>query len=159
MNARKLTRMALIGAVYATLTLLPPLAGIAYGPVQVRVAEALTVLPFLTPVAIPGLYVGCFIANLGSPVPGFDLTLGAFSTLVAAVLTRRMPRAYLAPLPPVVVNALLVSTYVSQMFNWPYWLTVIYIGTGQLIACYGLGYPLLLYLQRRRDLLEWLNPQ
>ncbi len=159
MNTRLMTRIALLAAVYATLTLIPPLAGMAYGPVQIRVAEALSVLPFLTPAAVPGLYIGCFIANLGSPVPGFDLTLGAFSTLLAAVLTRRMPRAYLAPLPPVVVNALLVSTYVSQLANWPYWLTVVYVGAGQLVACYGLGYPLLLYLQRRSDLLAWLNPK
>jgi len=156
-KTRQLARMALIGAVYAAVTLFPPLAGIAYGPVQIRVAEALTVLPFVTPVAIPGLYVGCFLANLGSPVPGFDLTIGALSTLLAALLTRRMPRPILAPLPPVVVNALLVSTYVSTLAGWPYWLTVLYIGAGQLVACYALGYPLLLYLLRRPDLLAWFD--
>lgn len=157
MNSRKLARIALIAAVYVVFTVLPPFAGLAYGPIQVRVSEALTVLPYLTPLAIPGLFLGCFLANLASPFLAYDLTLGPLATLGAAFLTRRVRRPHWAPLPPVVVNAIVVSAYVGPLTGMPYLLTVAYIAVGQLVACYGIGYPLLLYLQRRRDLRLWLD--
>lgn len=157
MDTRKLARVALIAGVYAVLTLMPPFAAISYGPIQVRVAEALTVLPFVTPLAIPGLFLGCLLANLGSPFLAYDLTLGAGSTLLAAYLTRRMPRPALAPLPPVAVNAVVVSAYVAGLSGLPYLPVAAYIGLGQVVACYLLGYPLLVYLLRRPDLTAWLE--
>lgn len=147
-STRSVARVAILTAVYALLTVLPPLSAISYGPVQVRVAEALTVLPFAFPWAVWGLYLGCVVSNLASPFLIWDIGLGATGTLVAALLTRRMPKAYLAPLPPVVVNALVVSLYVSRLSGMPYWPVVLYIGAGQAVACYGLGYPLLLYVLR-----------
>jgi len=134
--------------VYALLTVLPPLNTIGYGPVQVRVSEALTVFPFLFPWAPWGLYLGCILANLGSPFIYWDISLGALATLVAAFLTRRMPISSLAPLPPVIVNALIVSIYVARLSGMPYSMVALSIGAGEAVACYGLGYPLLLYLQR-----------
>ena len=157
MSTRILARVAILAAVYALLTVLPPLNALGYGPVQVRVAEALTVLPYVLPWAPASLYLGCILANLGSPFIAWDLTLGALGTLVAAVLTRRMPKPYLAPLPPVVINALVVSSYVAPLSGMPYWPTVFYIAAGEVVACYVLGYPLLLYLlrnQKAKDLLR-----
>ena len=109
MSVRELARISIFAAVYALLTVLPPLNALGYGPLQVRVAEALAVLPFIFPWAPWGLYLGCILANLGSPFLAWDLSLGAFASLAAAFLTRRMPRPILAPLPPVIVNAVLVS--------------------------------------------------
>ncbi|MEW6522255.1 MAG: QueT transporter family protein [Bacillota bacterium] len=157
MSTQKLAKVALIAAVYVILTVLPPFAALSYGPIQVRVAEALTVLPFITPLAIPGLFLGCFIANLGSPFLAYDLTIGPVATLLAAFLTSRMPRPYWAPLPPVVINAVLVSAYVAPLAGFSYLPVAGYIALGQLVACYGLGYPLLAYVRRRPELMAWLS--
>lgn len=147
----------MLAAVYALLTVLPPLNSLGYGPVQVRVAEALTVLPFLFPWAIWGLYLGCILSNLASPFLLWDVTLGALSTLLAAWLTRRMPRPGLAPLPPIVVNALVVPLYVARLSGLPYLPVAAYIAAGEAIACYVLGYPLLAYLLRNRGMTEFLG--
>lgn len=151
MSTRIVSRVALVAALYVLLTVLPPLNALGYGPVQVRVSEALTVLPFVAPWAPWSLYLGCILANLGSPFLVWDLTLGAAGTLAAALLTRRMPRPYLAPLPPVLVNALVVSSYVAPLSGMPYLLTAVYIALGEAIACYILGYPLLLYILRNEN--------
>jgi uncharacterized membrane protein len=148
LSVRELARISIFAAVYALLTVLPPLNALGYGPLQVRVAEALAVLPFIFPWAPWGLYLGCILANLGSPFLAWDLSLGAFASLAAAFLTRRMPRPILAPLPPVIVNAVLVSMYVAPLSGLPYVSVALYIAAGQAAACYGVGYPLLLYLLR-----------
>jgi uncharacterized membrane protein len=148
MSTKLLVRVAIVAALYALLTVLPPFNAIGYGPVQVRISEALTVLPFVIPWAPWSLYLGCILANLGSPFLVWDLTLGAGGTLVAALLTRRMPKPYLAPLPAILVNALVVSSYVAPLSALPYWPVALYIGVGEAVACYGLGYLLLLYLRR-----------
>lgn len=100
----------IIAAVYAALTLLPiP----QYGGIQFRVAEAMTVLPFFFPEAIPGLAVGCFLANLlGSPFV-LDWVFGTLATLLAALWTSRLKNRYLAPVPPVVCNAVIVGAEIA----------------------------------------------
>ena len=140
----------IIGALYAALTI--ALAPISYGPVQVRIAEAMTVLPFLTPWAIPGLYFGCMAANYFGGFGLVDIFGGSFLTLLAAFGTyglRRFNKAWLAPIPPIFVNAFGVSIYLHILAEWPYFLCVLYVGIGQLIACYALGYPLLLVIRKR----------
>lgn len=152
-----LARIGLLAAAYALLTVVPPFSSISYGPIQVRLAEALTVLAYLFPWAKWGLYFGCILANLGSPFLIWDITLGAFATLFAAWLSQRMPRPYLAPLPPVLVNAIVVSAYVAPLSGVPYWPVVLYIALGEAVACYGLGYPLLLAVSNNEKLLEVLR--
>ena len=104
-TVQDLTLAALIAAVYAVLTLALPIP--AYSGVQLRVAEAMTVLPFLFPAATPGLFVGCFIANLFSPYP-LDILCGSLATLLACLMTQRVPNRWLAPLPPVQCNMYIV---------------------------------------------------
>ena len=101
MNIRELSLAALIAAVYAALTLFLPIP--QYDYIQVRVAEALTVLPFFFPAAIPGLFVGCMIANLFSPFV-LDIVFGSLATLLACLWTGRLKNRWLAPLPPVICN-------------------------------------------------------
>jgi len=151
--------VALIGAVYAVLTLLPPLRAISYGMIQVRVAEALTVLPYLTRAAVPGLFIGCLVANVAGGLGPVDMILGSLTTLAAALLTSRVRAPWLAPLPPVVLNALVVGTYVPKLLGLRVFLPVgwAWVGLGELVACYGLGYPLLLYLCRRPRLQSLLG--
>jgi len=143
-----MVRIALIAAVYAVLTALPPFSAISYGPVQVRVSEALTVLPFLSGDAVWGLWLGCVIANLNSQFLAWDISLGAGATLAAAYLTSKAPSEILAPLPPVILNGLVVGLYVSRLSSMPYLPVALYIGAGEVVACYILGYPLLRLVSR-----------
>ncbi len=149
-SVRDLTLAAAIAAVYAVLTLALPIP--QYGGVQLRVAEALTVLPFLFPAAIPGLTVGCFLVNLlGSPFP-VDWIFGTAATLIAAVWTSRIKSRWIAPLPPVICNAVIVGAEIALFFAegeafWPaYALNAFTVGLGELAACYVLGSLLLAVL-------------
>ncbi|HHY68863.1 MAG TPA: QueT transporter family protein [Firmicutes bacterium] len=144
----------MLAGVYALFTLLPPFSGFSYGPIQIRISEMFTVLPYLFPWAKWALYVGCILANLGSPFFLWDITIGAFATLLSGYLTEKMWSPYLAPLPPVVVNALIVSSYVSFLTSLAYPVVFAQILVGQLISCYALGLPLLLYLIKNPYLKE-----
>ncbi len=154
-NARQISLAGVVAAVYFVLTITPGISAISYGPLQIRIAEVLTVLPYLFPGAIGGLFVGCLLANIFGPLGLADVVFGSLLTLLAALLTwmmRRTNRPYLAPLPPVIVNALGVSAYLHILFGQPYWLVVLYIAGGEAIACYLLGYPLLLFMLKRHQL-------
>jgi uncharacterized membrane protein len=155
LTSRYIAQVGIIAGLYAALTVV--LAPISYGPVQLRVSEALTVLPYLTPAAVPGLFIGCLVANIFGGLGIYDVVGGSLLTLLSAFLTHlvaRTRRPILAPLPPVLVNSLGVSFYLHLLFQLPYWLTVIYIGVGEIATCLVLGYPLLLIVLRKKKLLE-----
>lgn len=105
-----LAQAAMIAAIYVVLTVLG--ASLAFGEVQIRFAEALTILPVFTPAAIPGLFIGCLLGNIlgGAILP--DIIFGSIATLIGAVFTRmlRNKSKYLAPLPPVVANTIIHRT-------------------------------------------------
>ena len=143
-----LVRVAMIAAIYVVLSIL--FAPISYGPVQVRIAEALVVLPFIDPSAIIGLFLGCILANIYGGLGMVDIIGGSLCTLIAAYLTYKVNNPKLAPLPPVLINAFGVSIYLHLLFDLPYWITVLYIGIGEVIACYVLGYPLLILLIKNK---------
>ncbi len=148
--SRPITQSAIIGGIYAALTIV--LAPWSYGPVQVRVAEALTVLPYLYPQAIPGLFVGCMLANIVGGYGPIDIFGGSLLTLLAGLTTywlARLKKPWLAPIPPVAFNAFGVGLILHVAAGAPYWLTVLYVGMGQTIACFGLGLPLLYAIRRR----------
>lgn len=154
--ARYLTRGALIAALYVVLTVTPPLNLISFGPVQIRISEALTVLPILTPIAIPSLFVGCLVANIIGGLGPFDFVFGSLFTLIAAFGTYLLrKRTFLALLSPIIVNAFGVSLYLPLLVKppkifdvSPYWATVLLIGVGEFIAVFLIGYPLLRVLRR-----------
>ncbi len=155
LSTRYIAQVGIIAGLYAALTV--ALAPISYGPIQVRISEALTVLPYLTPAAIPGLFIGCLTANVYGGLGLPDIVGGSLCTLLAAFLTyllSRTKKPILAPVPPIVVNALGVSLYLHLLFHLPYWVTVAYIALGEIAACFVLGYPLLLLLLKRERLLE-----
>jgi len=138
----------MIAAIYVVLNII--FAPISYGPIQVRIAEALVVLPFIDPSAIIGLFLGCILANIYGGLGMVDIIGGSLCTLVAAYLTYKVKNPKLAPLPPVLINAFGVSIYLHLLFDLPYWITVLYIGIGEVIACYILGYPLLILLIKNK---------
>ena len=139
--------IAMVSALYVIVTLV--FAPISYGPIQVRVSEALTLLPFFDPRAIPALFIGCFIANIFGGLGIYDIVFGSLLTLIAAFLTYKMKNIYLAGIPPVLVNAFGVSLYLSLLFKLPYFLTVFYIGIGEGISVYAIGLPLFLYIRKK----------
>jgi uncharacterized membrane protein len=157
-STKFLAQVGIIGSLYAVITII--LAPISYGPIQVRISEALTVLPYLTPAAIPGLFVGCVVANIYGGLGIYDIIGGSLCTLLAAFLTSissKTKKPILAPLPPVLVNAFGVSLYLHFLFQLPYWLSVIYIGIGEMVACFILGYPLLRIILKKERFLERLK--
>ena len=148
MKKKSLALGGMIAALYAGITI--ALAPVSYGPVQFRVAEALTLLPFYIPEAVPGLFVGCFIANAMSPSGALDMVVGSLATLTAAYLSRRMPNLWLAALPPVLVNMVVIGTMLHLiMENVPLWSTIFYVGIGQVGAC-AIGIPLMKILEKNK---------
>lgn len=154
-TARKLARVGIVAASYTAVTVL--FLPISYGPIQVRVSEALTVLPYVSPSSIWGLGLGCMLANVFGGYGVYDIVFGSMATLGAGLLTRMMPSPYLAPVPPVFVNALVVGAYLSVLTGFPLPMAVLYVGLGEAVACFALGLPLLLFILRRGKILEFLQ--
>lgn len=143
---RYMTRAGAIAAIYVALTLI--LGEKSFGPIQVRISEALAILPFIDTSAIPGLFIGCLLANIFGGYGFVDIVFGSLTTLAAAYLTSKMPNKIMAVIPPVVLNAVIVSIWVSKINNWPYGLTVLTIGLGEFFSVAGLGTLLLIAVKR-----------
>ena len=163
-SIRELTVCAMLGAIYAVLTMVLPIP--QYAGVQVRLAEALTVLPFLFPAATPGLFVGCLIANLLSPYGPLDMVAGSAATLIACLWPPRLQNRWLAPLPAVVCNAVIVGgviAFAMTGFGPGFWaayaLNALSVGLGELIASYALGSVLLSYLPRLSYFRAMIQPE
>lgn len=144
-TVKQLVRGALIAALYAVITLCTE--AISFGPVQFRISEALTLLPFLMPEAVWGLTLGCFISNLiGSSV--LDVIFGTLATFLAALLTRKIKNLWLCPLPVILCNGVIVGAVVA-MFTYKevtwgvYALVGASIALSEAIICYCGGIPLL----------------
>ena len=149
-KTQRLALNGVIAAAYAALTLVASAMNLAYGPVQFRFSEALTVLPFLFPGTWPGLFVGCLVANLLSPYGPIDIVIGSLATLLAAIWTEKVDRPWLAPLPPVLCNMVLVGGMLAweqvgftDAFAATFALNAASVALGELLACYGLGSLLL----------------
>lgn len=157
-NIRALTYGAAIAAIYAVLCIAT--LQLSYGPLQFRLSEALCVLPLLTPAAIPGLFVGCILANLFSSLGPIDLVVGSLATLLAALGTRqcrhiRSPwaRRLIAPLFPVLMNGVFIGleltyVYTGQVFGAAFFTYFIQIVISEALVCYAVGVPLLIVLER-----------
>ncbi|MDR0405829.1 MAG: QueT transporter family protein [Clostridiales bacterium] len=134
-KTRFIAHAAIIAAVYATLTV--AVYPLSYGTVQVRFAEALTFLAALTPAAVPGLFVGCLIANIytGSLI---DIIFGSLTTLAAALASYKLRKnPWLVPLPPILFNALIVGYYLTLQYGGKTIFNMLSVGAGQLAACYA----------------------
>ena len=162
-NIRKLVEIAAIAAIYTAVSL--ALAAFSFGAVQVRVSEALTLLPVVTPLAIPGLTLGCFLSNmlgmvLGlNPVGWMDMIVGTCATLISAIFTRMFRDFRIknipvyAAIPPVLVNAVFVGAELTYIFSGglePKMLVInmLSVGAGQLVSCFIIGLPFICFLER-----------
>ena len=142
---------ALIAAAYVVLTVI--FAPISFSEIQVRIAEALTILPAFTPAAIPGLFVGCLLGNIigGAALP--DIIFGSIATLIGAFGTWKLRKAhpFLAPVPPIVANALIVPFVLKYAYGvpLPIPLMMLTVGVGEVLSCGVLG--MLLYYALKRN--------
>lgn len=145
------SQAAMIAALYVVLTIFISSFGLASGDVQVRISEALTILPYFTPAAIPGLTIGCFLSNLFTGCVPLDIIFGTLATLLGALGSYALRRCkWLVPLPPVIANTIIVPYVLRFAYGMeaaiPY--LMISVGTGEIISCYILGLLLLFALER-----------
>ena len=145
-----ITQGAMIAAAYVVLCLV--FAPISYGEVQLRVAEALTILPYFTPAAIPGLVIGCFLSNLIGGGIMLDVIFGTVATLIGAVGTYMLRKGtpFLAPVPPILANALIVPfvLYYGYGVPLPIPFMMLTVGAGEVLGCGILGLVLLFALKK-----------
>lgn len=160
-RTKKIVYGALIAALYAVITI--ALAPISYGQIQVRVAEALTIMPFFSSYSILGLFIGCIIANMVGGNGIFDVVFGSLATLISAVITYYIGKSnlrykrYLAPLPPVIINAIIIGIELNVVFKLPLVASMLWVGLGEMVACYVLGLPLLLYIDKNEKIKEMIR--
>lgn len=155
MQAKKLTAAGVIAAIYASLTIL--LAPISFGVIQCRISEALFVLSRYTGAAVPGLFIGCALSAILTGAPLWDIAFGSLATLLAAWTTRFLSKRgcskWLLPLPTVLFNAVIVGMILKFVYAeaLPLFLCMLYVGLGEAVACYALGIPLFLLIDKRAD--------
>ena len=150
-NTAFITSAAAIATVYVVLTLV--FAPISYGEVQVRISESLTILPFFTPAAVPGLFIGCLIANITGGAVIWDIIFGSIATLLGAIGTYKLRgNRWLAPIPPIISNTVIVPLVLRFGYGvaLPIPLLMVFIAIGEVISCYVLGEILLSLLARYR---------
>ena len=154
-----IVQAAVIAAVYAALTYAAAMAGLAYGNIQFRFSEALTILAAFTPAAIPGLTVGCLLANITSPYGIVDVICGTLATLIAAYLSYKTRKITIKGLPllsaifPVITNAVIVGLEITLLMPEGFKFTAFLIcaaevAFGELIICYALGIPLYVAIKK-----------
>lgn len=159
MRNKKVTQMiqaAMIAAIYVVLVVIFDYW--SFGPIQFRVAEALTILPFFTPAAIPGLFIGCFLANFMGGAILADVAFGSLATLIGAVgtyLLGKVKLKWISPLPPIIANTLIVPFVLKYGYGAeeaiPYMMLT--VGVGEVIVCGILGLLLLTVLEKYKDII------
>ncbi len=157
MNRKKVITLAhgaMIAAIYSAATYLSAAFAIAYGPIQFRFSEALTILSVFTPAAIPGLTVGCIIGNLASPFGAWDIIFGSLATLLAAITSRTLRNITFKGFPlfsllmPVIFNALIVGAEITLLMPTQeagfsaFIIAALEVGAGELAVCLTGGIPL-----------------
>lgn len=173
---KKLVYTALIAAIYAALTIF--LAPISYGVIQIRLSEALTVLPFFSFYPVIGLFIGCIISNLFSPAGVLDIIFGSLATLISAFITyfigksRLKFKKFIAPLPAVIINGIMIgillnlsivkdpvtAAFTGFKLNKALILSSMFtIGFEEIIPCYVLGLPLIYLINKNKTLKKYFS--
>lgn len=153
-NILFMTQAAMIAAIYVVLTYV--FAPFSFGEIQVRIAEALTILPVFTPAAIPGLFVGCLIGNIlgGAILP--DIIFGSMATLIGAVFTYQLRNQtkFIAPLPPIAANTIVVPFVLRFGYGvgLPIPFMMLTVGIGEIISCGVLGMIVYFALNKYKNL-------
>lgn len=158
-KTRALVQGAAIAAMYAALTYAAAAVNLAYGNVQFRFSEALTVLAAFTPAAIPGLTIGCFLGNLGSPYGMVDIVCGTLATLLASLCAYAVRNVRVKGLPllsmffPALFNGLIVGAEVTLFLPegftlYGFLINALWVALGELVVCYVGGVPISLAIEK-----------
>lgn len=157
-STKFLTQAALIAALYVVLTEISTLLGLSSGVIQVRFSEAMCILPIFTPAAIPGLTAGCIISNLLAGGIAIDIIFGSLATLIGAVGTYYLARVnkYLSPVPPIIANTVIIPFVLkfAYCFEGALGFFFVTVFAGEFISCALLGIPLMLALEKRRNIFK-----
>lgn len=150
-NVSIITVGAMTAALYVVLTLVANAFGLANYAIQVRFSEALTILPYFTPAAIPGLFVGCILSNLITGCMPLDVLFGSLATLLGALGTYSLRKCkWAAPVPPIIANTIIVPFVLAYVYHFegsiPYFMVT--VGIGEIISCGVLGMILLNVLDK-----------
>lgn len=143
---------AVIAAIYTVLVVI--FQPISFGPIQFRIAELLTVLPYFTPAAIPGVTIGCFISAIVTSAEPLDMIFGSLATLIAAFLSYKLKRnKFLVPIPPIAVNALIVPWVLRYAYGYPFTIPfmMLTVGVSEFLAVGVLGMVFLFALEKVRN--------
>jgi uncharacterized membrane protein len=153
-----LIKNAIIAALYAVLTL--SLAPLSYGPIQVRVSEFMTLLAFTNRKCIPGLVLGCFLANIGSPYGVTDMVVGTLATFLAVYAMQFCPNLFVASLMPVLFNGVIIGAELAYLAALPEGVsmaaTMLYIGAGEFVSVSVLGIIIFKLLLKNHAVREYL---
>lgn len=146
---------ALIAALYIVLTFIANTLGLANYAIQVRFSEALTILPFFTPAAIPGLFVGCLLSNILTGCALLDIIFGSIATLLGAIGTYFLKQnKWFAPLPAIISNAIIIPPLLKYAYGIsPIWFSFLTVTAGEVISCGVLGMILLFSLEKYKHVL------
>lgn len=156
MNNKYLTQAGIIASLYVILVMV--FSFWSFGPVQFRIAEALTILPYFTPAAIPGLFIGCLLANILGGAVFLDIVFGSLATLVAAYMSYRLRDSkFLVGLPPVLVNTVVIGLILKYAYGLGEATYVLMSGVffGQVVSIYIFGMILLKALEPLRASLRF----
>lgn len=148
-----LTQAAMIAALYVVLTFIANAFGLASGAIQLRLSEMLTILPFFTPAAIPGLYIGCLLSNLLTGACVLDIVVGSLATLIGAIGAYCIRKwKWLVPLPNIIANTIIVPLILTSPYGYgltdAFWYLLVTVGIGEVISGGILGLLLLSVLQK-----------
>ncbi len=151
----KIIQFVVIAALYAGLTITEQFTvGMTKDIIQVRLSDALLILPVFTPAAIPGLFAGCLISNYVIGCHPYDVIFGSVATLIGAIGTYLVRKhKFMAPVPPIIINMIVIPILFAYVYGYenPFWYFVVAIGVGELIACGVLGIALMLGLEDHKD--------
>ena len=158
MNKRTkyMVHAAIIAALYIVLTIISNAAGLASGVIQVRISEALTILPAFTPAAIPGLFIGCLISNILAGGIFWDVIFGSLASLIGVIGCRALRKfPYLALVPYALANMVIIPFVVNLVYSAPEALPLIFltVGIGEIISVFGFGIPLYLVLKKHKNVI------
>ncbi|MBP1543351.1 MAG: QueT transporter family protein [Oscillospiraceae bacterium] len=157
-NAKDLTRLAVVAALYAALTI--ALSGLSFGPVQFRIAELLTLLCFYRKDYSVALILGCFIANCFSPMALMDMVFGTVATAVAVIPMFYVKNIWVASLLPVISNAVIIAVELYIAFKEPLWMSMLTVGAGELVVITIVGCPLFrCVLEKNKHFMELIGSQ
>ena len=155
-----ITQAAVIAALYVVLTLFINAFDLASGAIQVRISEALTILPYFTPAAVPGLFIGCLLSNFMTGAAIWDLIFGSLATLIGAIGTYLLRKwKWCAPLPPILSNTIIIPFVLTYAYGIPGGIPFFMrtVGAGEVLSCGVLGMILLFVLQRYRNIIFKIN--